>query len=157
MASNRAVGRSSKSPGSGRRKASVLIGIFLLFIAIAGIVIGRDSENKQKLDALVDSVKPAGEPVEVSLLVGSEKRDFLGDARVIEAFRDAGFAISVHTMGSLEMAERVRDGSLPLHDFYFPASSGNEELIGFVDGSVSQQAYLQSNIAILARRDVAED
>ena len=64
MASNRAVGRSFKSPGSGRRKASVLIGIFLLFIAIAGIVIGRDGENKQKLDALVDSVKPAGEPVE---------------------------------------------------------------------------------------------
>lgn len=157
MASNRAVGRSSKSPGSGRRKASVLIGIFLLFIAIAAIVIGRDGENKQKLEALADSVKPAGEPVEVSLLVGSEKRDFLGDARVVEAFRDAGFAITVHTMGSLEMAERVRDGSLPLHDFYFPASSGNEELIGFVGGSVSQQAYLQSNIAIVARRDVAED
>src|SRR5699024_11491720 len=77
--------------------------------------------------------------------------------RVIEAFLYSDIAISVHTMVSLEMAERVRDGSLPLHDFYFPASSGNEELIGFVDGSVSQQAYLQSNIAIVARRDVAED
>ena len=157
MASNRAVGRSFKSPGSGRRKASVLIGIFLLFIAIAAIVIGRDGENKQKLEALADSVKPAGEPVEVSLLVGSEKRDFLGDARVVEAFRDAGFAITVHTMGFLEMAERVRDGSLPLHDFYFPASSGNEELKGFIGGTVSQQAYLRSNLAIVARRDVAGD
>src|SRR5699024_12392602 len=119
MASNRAVGRSSKSPGSGRRKASVLIGILLLFIAIAAIVIGRDGENKQKLEALGDSVKPAGEPVEDSLLVGSEKRDFLGDARVVEAFRDVGFAITVQTMVSLEMTERVRDVALPLHSFSF--------------------------------------
>ena len=77
-------------------------------------------------------------------MIDARSTRFLGDARVVEAFRDAGFAITVHTMGSLEMAERVRDGSLPLHDFYFPASSGNEELIGFVGGSVSQQAYLQS-------------
>lgn len=98
----------------------MLFGVALLFIAVAAIFIGRDDGNKVRFESLVDSVLPDGDQVDVSPLVGSEKKDFLTDPRVVEAFRDEGFNISVSTMGSLEMAQRASDGSLPDYDFYFP-------------------------------------
>ncbi|MEY8578108.1 hypothetical protein AALI21_07345 [Corynebacteriaceae bacterium 6-324] len=105
MAGNPSVGRGTSGHGAGGRKLGLLFGVVLLFIAVAEIIIGRDDGNKARFDSLVDSVLPEGDPVDVSLLVGSEKKDFLKDPRVVEGFRDEGFNISVSTMGSLVTAE----------------------------------------------------
>lgn len=145
------------SSSSGGRKIGILFGIVLLFIAVAAIVLGRDHANKARFEGLVNSVMPQGEAVDVSLLVGSEKRDFLNDPRVVEAFREEGFNISVSTMGSLEMAEHASNGTLPEHDFYFPASLGFTDISQAVGISVNEALYLQSNIGLIARKDIAED
>ena len=157
MESNRSVGRETSGQGTGRRKFGLLLGVVLLIFAVAAIFIGRDDGNKARFDSLVDSVLPASDPVDVGLLVGSEKKGFLADPRVVEAFREEGFNISVSTMGSLEIAQRASQGSLPDHDFYFPASSGNAELKSFVGAQSQEGLHVESNIALVAKRDVAED
>lgn len=55
------------------------------------------------------------------------------------------------------MAQRASEGSLPDHDFYFPAISGNAELKSFVGAQSQEGLHVESNIALVARRDVAED
>lgn len=157
MAGNRSVGRGTNGHRGGGRKFGLLLGVVLLFIAAAAIFVGRDDGNKARFESLVDSVLPDGAPAEVTLLVGSEKKDFLTDPRIVDAFRDEGFNISVSTMGSLEMAQRASEGSLPVHDFYFPASDGNTELKSFAGAQSREGLHVESNIAIVARRDVAED
>ena len=134
-----------------------MLGVALLIIAVAAIFIGRDDGNKERFESLIDSVLPDGDPVDGSLLVGSAKKDFLTDPRVVEALRDEGFNISVSTMGSLDMAQCASDGSLSDHDFYFPARDGNAELKSYVGAQSQEGLHVESDIAIVARRDVAED
>ncbi|MFH0412561.1 hypothetical protein ACG98H_10795 [Corynebacterium sp. L4756] len=143
--------------GSGRRAIGVVLGIVLMIIAVGAIFIGRDDANRGRIDALVDSIKPVENVVDVSILVGSEKQDFFHDPRVQEAFEAEGFNVTVSTMGSLEMNERAREGTLSEHDFYFPAGHGNPDLRDYVGDASQSVLFLGSNIALVARRDIAED
>ncbi len=85
-----------------------LIALALALVLVIGVVVAVGSQ-------VLGRLAPAAAPVKG--LIGSEKLPFFQDQRVIDAFRKAGFDVTVATAGSRQIASSNLTGQ----DFAFPA------------------------------------
>ena len=85
-----------------------LLAIALALVLVVGVVIAIGSQVVGRLAPPVTSV--AG-------LIGSEKLPFFQDPRVIDAFKKAGYDVTVATAGS----RKIANSDLSHQDFAFPA------------------------------------
>lgn len=96
------------------RGCSVILGLLLLILAVVAVLVGRGAVSMPGLPGL------PRDTVEVTGVIGSEKRGFFEDPRVREVLADHGYEVQVDTAGSRRIAT---DTDLTQYDFAFPSSS----------------------------------
>lgn len=95
-----------------RAVAPLLSVLLIVGVLVAGFV----SYRRQSAERAIDAAKAA--VVTVHGLIGSEKKSYLTDPRVLAILRKNGLALEVETSGSREMTTRT---DLAGYDFVFPA------------------------------------
>lgn len=107
-----------RGPGRG---CSVTLGVVLAVLAVVAVLVGRGTISIPGLGGgSGDTGARSGETVELTGVIGSEKRAFFEDPRVREVLAGHGFEVTVDTAGSRRIATDVDLGD---YDFAFPSSS----------------------------------
>lgn len=112
----------SKAQGRSGRGCSVIVGLILLVLAVVAVLIGRGTLSLPGIPGVpgVGSSAGGSGTVQVSGVIGSEKRGFFEDPRVQDVLAEHGFEVDVDTAGSRRIATDV---DLNSYDFAFPSSA----------------------------------
>jgi hypothetical protein len=95
----------------------------------------------------------ASEVVTVTGLIGSEKKEYLTDPRVLDELRRNGIDLKVETVGSREMATRT---DLKTYDFAFPAGVPGATKIMDVTGVKKSSSPFFTPMAIASWKPIAD-
>lgn len=120
-----------------------MIGLVLVVVAVAAIFIGRSDFGQSAGGSSL-----WGGPMStttVTAVVGSEKRPFFEDERVIEALGDLGYRVEIDTAGSREIATDV---NLADYDFAFPSSTPAADKIAAENENLGLSTPFHSPMAI---------
>ena len=110
--------------------AQRILGPLLLILLVIGVVfaiyVSTTQQRTQRAAQLA-----ASQVVVVTGLIGSEKKEYLTDPRVLDVLRRNGIDLHVETVGSREMSSRT---DLKSYDFAFPAGVPGANRIAAVTG-----------------------
>ena len=130
-----------------------LVGVTLSALLVLGLVtVG----TTQALDSRLVGAAPAtGVPdaVNISALVGTEKRSYFGDARVQRRLAELGFVLDLETAASRDMAT---NRNLKTYDLVFPSSAPVAERIVRATKPKGLTAPFYSPIAIATFQPIVD-
>jgi hypothetical protein len=92
----------------------------------------------------------------VHAAIGSEKSDFFGDCRVINALAADGFQVSPTYMGSRHMVDLAAKGDLSRYDVAFPASQPAAEAIQKEIPDATLTPVFSSPMAVATFTEIAQ-
>lgn len=127
-----------------------MIGLVLVVVGILAVLVGRGMDNPL---AAVKEGEPAGHggTVPVTAVIGSEKRPFFEDQRVVDIFADHGWDVEVDVAGSRQIATSV---NLSNYDLAFPSSAPAADKIAGETDNLGTGTPFYSPMAIATFEDI---
>jgi hypothetical protein len=133
-----------------------LVGVTLSTLLVLGLVtVGTTQALDSRLigAAPATNAAPLPDSVNISALVGTEKRSFFSDARVQRRLAELGFVIDLETAASRDMATN-RD--LKTYDLVFPSSAPVAERIVRSTKPIATSSPFYSPIAIATFQPIVD-
>src|SRR5271166_3370811 len=128
--------------------AQRVLGPLLLILLIVGVALAFYVSSAQRA-----AQRAASQIVTVTGLIGSEKKEYLTDPRVLDELRRNGIDLKVETVGSREMATRT---DLKNYDFAFPAGVPGATKIMQVTGVKKSSSPFFTPMAIASWKPIAD-
>lgn len=132
--------------------AQRVLGPLLLILLVVGVAIAFYVSSTQQ-SAQRAAQRAASQIVTVTGLIGSEKKEYLTDPRVLDELRRNGIDLKVETVGSREMATRT---DLKNYDFAFPAGVPGATKIMQVTGVKKSSSPFFTPMAIASWKPIAD-
>jgi hypothetical protein len=132
--------------------AQRVLGPLLLILLIVGVAVAfYVSSTQQRQQRAAE--RAASQIVTVTGLIGSEKKEYLTDPRVLDELRRNGIDLKVETVGSREMATRT---DLKNYDFAFPAGVPGATKIMQATGVKKSSSPFFTPMAIASWKPIAD-
>src|ERR1700687_897037 len=132
--------------------AQRVLGPLLLILLVIGVAFAIYVSSTQQR-AQRAAQRAASQVVTVTGLIGSEKKEYLTDPRVLEILTKHGINLKVETVGSREMAART---DLKNYDFVFPAGVPGATKIAQATGVKKSSSPFFTPMTIASWKPIAE-